>query len=238
MILKFKTRIKPKAASGAYTSTSTASVAGGGHTHPDVAFLNSLTMTDGVLESNGEDIAVAQAAHAYTADQATTAELADSANKLKTSRKLWGNSFNGTADATDSIRIRAVSGTTGLYGSTMGVRCDADNNVGMMLNAGNYEMGHYLDNTGVTRYWVGDGTTKKQIGVSVIAEAANVPTYGVYPYFSYNIPFVFTEICADGPIYFDRERTKYLRYDSTLGALVTNLPIMSEKDITAFKDND
>lgn len=237
MILKFRTRIKPKAAGGYYTSTTTGG-AGGGHTHPDVAFLNSLTLTDGVLESDGEDIAVAQAAHAYTADQATTAELADSANKLKITRKLWGNSFNGTADATDSIRIRAVSGTTGLYGSTMGVRCDADNNVGMMLNAGNYEMGHYLDNTGVTRYWIGDGTTKKQIGFSVIAEAANVPEYGVYPYFSYNIPFVFTEICAGGPIYFDRARTKYLRYDSTHGALVTNLPIMSEKDITAFKDND
>lgn len=238
MILKFKTRIKPKAASGAYSSTSTASVAGGGHTHPDVAFLNSLTLTDGVLESGGEEITVAQAERAYTADQATTAELADSANKLKTSRKLWGNTFNGTADVTDSIRVKAVSNTTGIYGSTMGVRCDANNNVGMMLNAGNYEMGHYLDNTGIMRYWVGNGQTKKQIGVAVIQKATSVPEYSDYPYFSYNIPFVFTEICADGPIYFDRERTKYLRYDSTLGALVTNLPIMSEKDITAFKDND
>lgn len=237
MILKFKTRIKPKAAGGYYTSTTTGG-AGGGHTHPDVAFLNSLTLTDGVLESDGEDIAVAQAAHSYTADQATTAQLADSANKLNTARKLWGNNFNGTADITDSIRVRAVSGNTGLYGSTMGVRCDSDNNVGMMLNAGNFEYGHYLDNTGVTRYWMGDGTTQTQIGSSVIAQAANVPQYGIYPYFSYNIPFIFTELCADGPIYFDRKRTKYLRYDSTLGALVTNLPIMSEKDITAFKDND
>lgn len=237
MILKFKTRIKPKAAGGYYTSTTTGG-AGGGHTHPDVAFLNSLTLTDGVLESNGEDIAVAQAAHSYTADQATTAQLADSANKLNTARKLWGNNFNGTADITDSIRVRAVSGTTGLYNSTMGVRCDSDNNVGMMLNAGNFEYGHYLDNTGVIRYWVGDGTAQKQIGLSVIAQAANVPQYGIYPYFSYNIPFIFTEICADGPIYFDRARTKYLRYDSTLDALVTNLPIMSEKDVTAFKDND
>ena len=113
MILKFKTRIKPKAAGGYYTST-TAGGAGGGHTHPDVAFLNSLTLTDGVLESDGEDIAVAQAAHSYTADQATTAQLADSANKLNTARKLWGNNFNGTADITDSIRVRAVSGNTGV----------------------------------------------------------------------------------------------------------------------------
>ena len=237
MILKFKTRIKPKAAGGYYTSTTTGG-AGGGHSHPDVAFLNSLTLTDGVLESDGEDIAVAQAAHSYTADQATTAQLADSANKLNTARKLWGNNFNGTADITDSIRVRAVSGNTGLHDSTMGVRCDSDNNVGMMLNAGNFEYGHYLDNTGVTRYWMGDGTTQTQIGFSVIAQAANVPQYGIYPYFSYNIPFIFTELCADGPIYFDMMRTKYLRYDSTLDALVTNLPIMSEKDITAFKDND
>lgn len=237
MILKFKTRIKPKAASGAYSTTSTASVAGGGHTHPDVAFLNSLTLTDGVLESGGEEITVAQAERAYTADQATTAELADSANKLKTSRKLWGNNFNGSADVTDSIRVKAVSGTTGLYGSTMGVRCDASNNVGMMLTAGNFEMGHYLDNTGVIRYWFGNGTTQKQIGFAALQEAPNVSQYGVYPFFSYNIPFVFTEICATGYIYFDRARTKYLRYDSTLGALVTNLPIMSEKDITGFKND-
>lgn len=236
MILKFKTRVKPKAAGGVYTSTLSGGT-GGGHSHPDVAFLNSLTLTDGVLESDGEDIAVAQAAHSYTADQATTAELADSANKLNTARKLWGNNFNGGSDVTDSIRIRAVSGTTGLYGSTMGVRCDANNNVGMMLNAGNYEIGQYLDNTGVTRYWVGEGTTRKQIGFSVITKVLNVPEYGVYPYFSYNIPFVFIELCADGPIYFDRARTKYLRYDSTLNALVTNLPMMSEKDITAFKDD-
>lgn len=68
---------------------------------PDISVGTSIT---GILYGNGTSVAAAIAANFPTLNQSTTGNAA-TATALQTSRQIYGNSFNGTADVTGIVNV-------------------------------------------------------------------------------------------------------------------------------------